>query len=62
MSGRSWGHKSSDKGVGKSKEGNYGEEPWTVMNMDGAECVSQGVHVVGVVVGYHRYSRLEFQP
>ena len=36
----------------KSREGSEGEEPWTVMNMDGCECVSSQVHVVGFFIGY----------
>ena len=36
--------------------GDYEEEPWTAMNLDGAECTSVGVHVVGVMVGYCGYS------
>ena len=36
--------------------GNYGEEAWTAMNLDGAECTSVGVHVIGVMVGYCGYA------
>ena len=36
----------------KAREGSLGEEPWTVMNLDGCECVSTGVHVVGFFLGY----------
>ena len=40
----------------QAMEGSYGEEPWTVMNLDGNECVSSGVHVVCIFVGYAGYS------
>ena len=49
-------HKSRQQMVTQAKDGNEGEEPWTVMNLDGLECVSAGVHVVGIMVGYAGYS------
>jgi hypothetical protein len=48
--------------VTQAKDGNEGEEPWTVMNLDGLECVSAGVHVVGIMVGYAGYSSNKMTP
>ena len=36
----------------KARDGSLGEEPWTLMNLDGCECVSSAVHVVGFFLGY----------
>ena len=32
--------------------GHTGEEAWTIMTMDGEECMSSGVHILGVFVDY----------
>ena len=42
--------------VQKAREGSEGEEPWTSMNLDGLECVSSAVHVVGFLIGYTGYN------
>jgi hypothetical protein len=55
-------HKSRQQMVTQAKDGNEGEEPWTVMNLDGLECVSAGVHVVGIMVGYAGYSSNKMTP
>ena len=55
-------HKSRHQMVTQAKDGNEGEEPWTVMNLDGLECVSAGVHVVGIMVGYAGYSSNKMTP
>ena len=36
--------------------GHTGEEAWTTMTMDGEECKSNGVHILGVFVGYMGYN------
>ena len=54
--------KSRQQMVIQARDGNYGEEPWTVMNLDGLECVSAGVHVVGIMVGYAGYSSNKMTP
>ena len=33
-----------------------GEEAWTIMTMDGAECMSSGVHILGFFVGHMGYN------
>ena len=48
--------KHSNKQEAVKSYGDYEEEPWTCMNLDGQECVSMGVHVVGVMVGYCGYA------
>ena len=35
-----------------AKHGQTGEEAWTIMTMDGAECMSSGVHILGFFVGH----------
>ena len=35
-----------------AEHGHTGEEAWTIMTMDGEECMSSGVHILGVFVGY----------
>ena len=35
-----------------AEHGRTGEEAWTIMTMDGEECMSSGVHILGVFVGY----------
>ena len=35
-----------------AERGHTGEEAWTIMTMDGEECMSSGVHILGVFVGY----------
>ena len=35
-----------------AKHGHTGEEAWTIMTMDGAECMSSGVHILGFFVGH----------
>ena len=35
-----------------AERGHTGEEAWTIMTMDGEECVSSGVHKLGVFFGY----------
>jgi len=42
--------------VKQASEGHYGDEVWTTMNLDGQECVSSGVHVIGFFVGYTGYN------
>ena len=39
-----------------SREGEYGEEVWTVISLDGLEVVSSQVHVIGFFVGYTGYT------
>ncbi len=36
--------------------GHIGEQAWATMNLDGCECVSSGVHVLGFFVGYAGYN------
>ena len=47
--------KSRHKMVQESQGGTLSEKPWTIMNLDGLECMSSAVHVVGFVVGYTGY-------
>ena len=54
--------RSRHKMVQIAKEGSQGEEPWTVMNLDGEECVSSAVHVVGFLVGITGYAGRELCP
>ena len=35
-----------------AEQGHTGEEAWAIMTMDGAECVSSGVHILGFFVGH----------
>ena len=35
-----------------AEHGRTGEEAWTIMTMDGAECMSSGVHILGFFVGH----------
>ena len=51
-------HKLKQEMVMDAREGSYGEEAWTTMNLDGLECVSTGVHVVGILVGYQGYNHI----
>ena len=39
-----------------AKHGHTGEEAWTIMTMDGAECMSSGVHILGFFVGHMGYN------
>ena len=39
-----------------AQHGHVGEEAWTIMTMDGAECMSSGVHTLGFVVGHMGYN------
>ena len=48
--------RSRHKMVKEALVGNKGEKPWTLMNLDGEECVSSAVHVVGFLVGFTGYS------
>ena len=48
--------RSRHKIVKEALVGNKGEKPWTLMNLDGEECVSSAVHVVGFLVGFTGYS------
>ena len=48
--------------VMESREGKSGEEPWTSMNLDGSECQSSRVHVVGFFVGYMGGSNIRVTP
>jgi hypothetical protein len=44
-----------------AEHGHTGEEAWTVMTMDGAECMSNGVHILGFCVwnmGYNSHKAL----
>ena len=43
-----------------AKHGHTGEEAWTIMTMDGAECMTNGVHILGLFVvhmGYNSHKR-----
>ena len=35
-----------------AEHGHTGEEAWAIMTMDGAECMSSGVHILGFFVGH----------
>ena len=39
-----------------AERGHTGEEAWTIMTMDGAECMSSGVHILGFFVGHMGYN------
>ena len=39
-----------------AEHGHTGEEAWTIMTMDGAECMSSGVHILGFFVGHMGYN------
>ena len=43
------------------EHGHTGEEAWTIITMDGAECMSSGVHIYGAssfgYMGYHSHKR-----
>ena len=36
--------------------GHTGEEAWTIMTMDGEECMSNGVHILGLFVWHMGYN------
>ena len=38
-----------------AEHGHAGEEAWTIMTMDGAECMSSGVHILRFCVGHMGY-------
>ena len=35
-----------------AEHGHTGEEAWTIMTMDGAECMSSGARILGFFVGH----------
>ena len=35
-----------------AEHGHTGEEAWNIMTMDGAECMSSGLHILGFFVDY----------
>ena len=39
-----------------AEHGHTGEEAWTTITMDGAECMSSGVHILGFFVGHMGYN------
>ena len=39
-----------------AEHGHTREEAWTIMTMDGGECMSNGVHILGFFVGYMGYN------
>jgi hypothetical protein len=39
-----------------AEHGHTGEEAWTIMTMDGAECMSSCVHILGFFVGHMGYN------
>ena len=53
---------SKQKMVTECQEGQSSEEPWTSMNLDGLECQSSRVHVVGFFVGYMGGSNIRVTP
>ena len=38
-----------------AEHGHTGEEEWIIVTMDGEECMSSGVHILGVFVGHMGY-------
>ena len=35
-----------------AEHGHTGEDAWTILTMDGEECMSSGVYILGVFIGY----------
>ena len=45
-----------DNMAAQAAAGHVGEEAWAIMNLDGEEHVSSGVHVLGFFVGHSGYN------
>ena len=48
-------HRDRQQMVREAQEGSYWEEVWTTCNLDGEECMSSAVHVLGFFLGYTGY-------